>query len=64
MFGWYLTLAIMLAVVDFPLLLPVGDFSTVIKAKTELDARKATKKKDQESPDVVLNNERLGDNVL
>ncbi|KIH92204.1 hypothetical protein SPBR_03108 [Sporothrix brasiliensis 5110] len=33
--GWYILLAIMLAIVDFPLQLPVGDLSTVIKGRSE-----------------------------
>jgi uncharacterized protein len=31
MAGWYIFLAIMLAALDFPFGLPVGDLSTVIK---------------------------------
>jgi len=31
MAGWYIFFAIMLAVIDFPFGLPVGDLSTVIK---------------------------------
>ncbi|CAK7200226.1 hypothetical protein SEUCBS139899_002917 [Sporothrix eucalyptigena] len=33
--GWYILLSIMLAIVDFPIQLPVGDLSTVIKGKSE-----------------------------
>lgn len=33
--GWYILLAIMLAIVDFPFQLPVGDLSTVIKGRSE-----------------------------
>ncbi|GAM88223.1 hypothetical protein ANO11243_062540 [Dothideomycetidae sp. 11243] len=33
--GWYILLAVMLAAVDFPLVLPVGDLSTVIKGASE-----------------------------
>jgi uncharacterized protein len=31
MAGWYIFLAIMLAALDFPFSIPVGDLSTVIK---------------------------------
>ncbi|KAL1899416.1 hypothetical protein Sste5346_002812 [Sporothrix stenoceras] len=33
--GWYILLSIMLAIVDFPIQLPVGDLSTVIKGKSD-----------------------------
>ncbi|KAL1887172.1 hypothetical protein Sste5346_010383 [Sporothrix stenoceras] len=32
--GWYILLSIMLAIVDFPIQLPVGDLSTVIKGRS------------------------------
>lgn len=35
MLGWYLLLLVMLAVIDFPILVPVSDLSTVIKAGSE-----------------------------
>jgi len=50
MLTWYLTLAIMLAIVDFPILLPVFDLSTVIKGRSErlvLKAQKAEELKSQ-----------------
>lgn len=40
MAGWYILLAVLLAIVDFPIQIPVGDLSTVIKGKSE-KARKA-----------------------
>jgi hypothetical protein len=43
MLGWYLTLAIMLAIVDFPIHLPVFDLSTVIKGASQLEAEKRAK---------------------
>ena len=33
--GWYLLLVLLLAAVDFPLNLPVGDLSTLIKGASE-----------------------------
>ncbi|KAH6976981.1 GPR1/FUN34/yaaH family-domain-containing protein [Ilyonectria robusta] len=33
--GWYILIAIMLAVVDFPVQIPVGDLSSVIKGKSD-----------------------------
>ncbi|VZI13341.1 unnamed protein product [Fusarium fujikuroi] len=35
--GWYILLAILLAIVDFPIQIPVGDLSSVIKGKSERD---------------------------
>ncbi|KAM5341497.1 hypothetical protein ACJ41O_014528 [Fusarium nematophilum] len=35
MAGWYILLAILLAIVDFPIQIPVGDLSGVIKGKSE-----------------------------
>ena len=35
MAGWWLFLAIMLAAVDFPIALPVGDLSTLIKGASD-----------------------------
>lgn len=35
MAGWYILLAVLLAIVDFPIQIPVGDLSTVIKGKSE-----------------------------
>ncbi|KAI5458151.1 GPR1/FUN34/yaaH family-domain-containing protein [Mariannaea sp. PMI_226] len=35
MAGWYIFIAIMLAIVDFPIQIPVGDLSTVIRGKSE-----------------------------
>ncbi|KAF5985018.1 long-chain alcohol dehydrogenase [Fusarium bulbicola] len=35
--GWYILLAILLAIVDFPTQIPVGDLSSVIKGKSERD---------------------------
>jgi succinate-acetate transporter protein len=34
MAGWYLLTAIMLAIVDYPIQIPVGDLSTVIKGRS------------------------------
>lgn len=34
--GWYIFFAVMLAAVDFPFALPVGDLSTVVKGGTEI----------------------------
>lgn len=34
-FGWYILIAIILEIVDFPLSLPVGDLSRFIKPKTK-----------------------------
>ncbi|KAG5914014.1 hypothetical protein E4U42_000729 [Claviceps africana] len=33
--GWYILLALLLAAVDFPLRIPVGDLSTVVKGKSD-----------------------------
>lgn len=33
--GWYYLFALMLGVIDFPLQLPVGDLSTLIKGYSE-----------------------------
>ena len=33
--GWWIFAALMLAAVDFPLVLPVGDLSAMIKGKSE-----------------------------
>lgn len=38
MAGWYIFLALMLAVVDFPVQIPVGDLSSVIRGKSERSA--------------------------
>lgn len=35
MAGWYLLTAIMLGIVDFPIQLPVGDLSSIIKGRSE-----------------------------
>lgn len=35
MAGWYLITSILLAIVDFPIQLPVGDLSTVVKGKSQ-----------------------------
>ncbi|KAH7250612.1 hypothetical protein FSOLCH5_000217 [Fusarium solani] len=35
MAGWYILIAVLLAIVDFPIQIPVGDLSTVIKGKSE-----------------------------
>ncbi|KAI1050666.1 hypothetical protein LB505_012891 [Fusarium chuoi] len=35
--GWYILLAILLAIVDFPIQIPVGDLSSVIRGKSERD---------------------------
>jgi uncharacterized protein len=40
MFGWYLFLAEMFAIVDFPIQLPVGDLSHIIKGASERAAAK------------------------
>ncbi|KND94246.1 Protein alcS [Tolypocladium ophioglossoides CBS 100239] len=37
--GWYLFFAILLATVDFPIQLPIGDLSTIVKGKSEKDKR-------------------------
>ena len=42
-FGWYLFFGILLASVDFPFVLPVGDLSTVIKGAS--DRAKAKKER-------------------
>jgi len=49
MMSWYLTLAIMLAIVDFPILLPVFDLSTVIKGRSERLMLKVQKAEEQKS---------------
>lgn len=46
MFGWYLLFAIMMAAVDMPFLVPVGDLSTVIKGMSEKETAKAQARKD------------------
>lgn len=38
--GWYILLASLLASVDFPISLPVGDLSTVFKGKQERSGRR------------------------
>lgn len=42
MLSWFLTFAIMLAVVDFPFQLPVGDLSTAMRSRSQVieEARK------------------------
>jgi hypothetical protein len=40
-FAWYLFLVLVLASVDFPISLPVGDLSTVVKGGSEKKKRKA-----------------------
>ena len=35
MAGWYILIAVLFAIVDFPIQIPVGDLSTVIKGKSE-----------------------------
>lgn len=35
MSGWYILIAVLFAIVDFPIQIPVGDLSTVIKGKSE-----------------------------
>lgn len=35
MAGWYLLTSIMLAVVDFPIQLPVGDLTGIVKGHSE-----------------------------
>jgi hypothetical protein len=37
--GWYILLAILLAIVDFPIQIPVGDLSSVIKGKSAREMR-------------------------
>ncbi|GJN74058.1 hypothetical protein PLIIFM63780_008135 [Purpureocillium lilacinum] len=37
--GWYIFLAMLLAAVDFPIQIPVGDLSTVIRGKSEKEKR-------------------------
>lgn len=39
MMGWYLLTAIMLGIVDFPIQIPVGDLSGIIKGRSERMAR-------------------------
>jgi uncharacterized protein len=41
MMGWYLFLAEMFAIIDFPIQLPIGDLSTIIKGASEKAAAKA-----------------------
>lgn len=41
MLNWFLTLALMLAIVDFPIQFPVGDLSTVMHSKTQIEKAKA-----------------------
>lgn len=43
MFGWYLLFAIMMASVDMPFAVPVGDLSTVIKGMSEKNKNKGSK---------------------
>jgi hypothetical protein len=43
MFGWYLLFAIMMAAVDMPFAVPVGDLSTVIKGMSEKNKAKGDK---------------------
>jgi len=33
--GWYILLVLLLAAVDFPIQIPVGDLSTIIKGKSD-----------------------------
>lgn len=40
MSGWYILIAVLFAIVDFPIQIPVGDLSTVIKGHSE-KARRA-----------------------
>lgn len=37
--GWYILLALLLAAVDFPLQIPVGDLSTIIKGKADKEKK-------------------------
>lgn len=46
MFGWYLLFAIMMAAVDMPFLVPVGDLSTVITGMSEREKAKTRARKD------------------
>jgi hypothetical protein len=41
MSGWYILVAVLFAIVDFPIQIPVGDLSTVIKGHSERKARHA-----------------------
>lgn len=41
--GWYIFFAIMLASLDFPLQVPVGDLSTLIKGGSERQKRDGSK---------------------
>lgn len=41
MLGWYIFASIMLALVDFPLQLPIGDLSQVIKGGSQIAAAKS-----------------------
>jgi hypothetical protein len=41
MSGWYILIAVLFAIVDFPIQIPVGDLSTVIKGHSERKARRA-----------------------
>lgn len=43
MFGWYLLFAIMMAAVDMPFAVPVGDLSTVIKGMSQTSKAKVEK---------------------
>lgn len=38
--GWYLLLALMLTTVDFPIQLPVGDLSSIIKGASDIAREK------------------------
>jgi len=38
--GWYYQFALMLGVIDFPIQLPVGDLSTMIKGYSEKNGTK------------------------
>jgi hypothetical protein len=40
MFGWYQLLGLMMAMVDFPIQLPVGDLSVYIRGASERAAEK------------------------
>lgn len=43
MAGWWLFAAIMLAALDFPLQIPVGDLSTMIKGASDRKMKKLKK---------------------
>ena len=45
---WYILLVQLLEAVDFPITLPVGDLSKVIKGKTEKLAQQTKKEKNSE----------------